>query len=116
MRQHFDLARGQLRVRRAGGPFPHGAFDRDDKLAAQRLRQFPRRLVVLRVEHHLRDAFAVAQVNEDDAAVVAPHVHPAGQTHLLPDVRRAQFPAMMCPFHRINPFRSCILRSCREHL
>ena len=32
--------------------------------------------VVLRVELYLRDAFAVAQIDEDNAAVVADGVHP----------------------------------------
>ena len=37
------------------------------------------RRVCLRVKHHLRDAFAVAQIDEEDAAVVANRVHPAEQ-------------------------------------
>jgi hypothetical protein len=45
------------------------------------------------VGQHLRDAVVVAQVDEQDAAVVAHPVHPPGQTHGLPTfevVRSAQ--------------------------
>ena len=35
----------------------------------------------IRVEHHLHDAGAVPQVDEDEAAVVAPAMNPAGQGH-----------------------------------
>ena len=38
------------------------------------------------LEHHLGDPLAVAQVDEDRAAVVAPVVHPAEEDDLLADV------------------------------
>jgi len=40
----------------------------------------------IRVEDDLDDALAVAQINEDDAAVVAASVHPPHQDHVLPRV------------------------------
>ena len=41
------------------------------------------------LEHDLRDAGAVAEVDEDHAAVVAPLAHPAAEHDLASDVRRA---------------------------
>jgi hypothetical protein len=54
---------------------------------------------VARIEDGLRAAFAVAQVDKQHAAEVAPRMHPTGQSHSLPRVWRAQFIAMMCSFH-----------------
>ena len=76
------------------------AGDADDAFAAQRgraLEQFLRQ--IRRVENRLRAAFAVADVNKDQAAQVAAGMDPAGQGDRLPDVRRAQFVAMMRAFH-----------------
>ena len=68
--------------------------------AAALLEQFLRQIG--RVEHGLRAAFAVADVNEDEAAEVAAGMDPAGQRDGLPDVRRAQFVAMMRAFHSLT--------------
>jgi hypothetical protein len=63
----------------------------------------------------LRAAFAVADINEDEAAEVAAGMDPAGQRDRLPDVSRAQFVAMVRAFHLIaefgfrNPKRARIL-------
>src|SRR5690606_10637879 len=38
------------------------------------------------VAHDLRQTFAVAQIDEDDAAVVAATMHPAKQSDSLPEV------------------------------
>ena len=46
------------------------------------------------VEHHLGNAAAVAQVEEDQVAVVAPPVHPAHHHHGLAGVGGAQFAAL----------------------
>ena len=76
------------------------AGDADDAFAAQRgglLEQLLRQ--VRRVKHRLGAPFAVADVDEDQAAQVAPGVDPAGESDGLPDVRRAQFVAMMRSFH-----------------
>jgi hypothetical protein len=56
---------------------------------------------IRRIENRLRAAFAVADVNEDEAAEVAAGMDPAGQRDGLPDVRRAQFVAMMRAFHSV---------------
>ena len=55
------------------------ALDLDDVLAARGLRKVPRLRGVARIENHLREAVAVAQVDENNAAVVADGLHPAAQ-------------------------------------
>ena len=42
----------------------------------------------LGMEHELHEPGAIAQVDEDQPAVVAPAVHPAGDAHGLADPRR----------------------------
>ena len=49
--------------------------------------------VAIGVEDELRDAFAVAQVDEDHAAQIAAAVHPAHQDGALAGVGGAQFAA-----------------------
>ncbi len=50
------------------------------------------------VKHHLRNSCAVAEVEEDQVAVVAAPVHPAHQHHLLARVGSAQRAAHVGPF------------------
>src|SRR5439155_7495336 len=81
-------------------PLPNPAGDCDDAFAAQR-----RRLVeslfrrIRRVEDRLCPPFAVADVDEDESAEIAAGMDPAGQSDGLPDLRRAQFVAMMRALH-----------------
>ena len=51
--------------------------------------------IFFRAKDHLREAFAIAQVDENDAAMIAPHMHPAGEFDLAADVGFTQFVAMM---------------------
>ena len=62
--------------------------DADDALQAHRLGGGERRRVGR--EHALRDAVVIAQVDEEQLAVVALAMHPAGKPDGLPDVLRAQ--------------------------
>ena len=80
---HLDLAGGQLRVLVAGRAAGHLADDLHAELVAQRVRIFL-------AEHHLDNTGTVAQVDEDDPAVVAPAGHPAGERHRRAGVRGAQ--------------------------
>ena len=94
-RGHLDLAGGQVRVlvaRRAAG---HLAGDLHAELVAQRVR-------VLLAEHHLDHAGGVAQVDEDDAAVVAPAGHPPGERHRRAGVARAQAAGVMGTDHGLR--------------
>src|SRR3970282_1869570 len=53
------------------------------------------RLGAVRVAHHLRQALAVAQVDEDHAAVVAPTVRQAAELPLLADERGRELGAIV---------------------
>ena len=72
---HLDLAGRQFRVLGAGRTAPDGPAHADDVFVAQALGFAEAGL--LRIEDDLCDAVAVAQVGKDQAAVVAPDVHPA---------------------------------------
>ena len=100
LRHHFDFAGGNFGIVRACRPLADLAGDADDAFAAQRrgaLEQFLRQ--IRRIENRLRAAFAVADINKNQSAEVAAGMDPAGQRDRLPDVRRAQFIAMMRAFH-----------------
>ncbi len=76
------LPEAQVRVGRGTRPRPHEPVHANDELAAQAL-GFLEHRGGIRIEHHLQQAFAVAQVDENHAAVVAPAMHPAGHRDLL---------------------------------
>ena len=80
-RVDLDLARRQRRVFRAHRPPHHLAGDTDDRLRLQMLQLFAQHRVFMRLELNLRDALAVAQVDENDAALVANGVDPAEEGH-----------------------------------
>ena len=77
------------------------AADADDPLAPQRSREVVRgaRAVAvaaeLRVEDELRDAFAIAQIDEDAAAVIAVARHPAEEDDVLAFVCGAELAAVV---------------------
>ncbi len=99
---HFDFAGGDFEVvgaRRAVADFPG---DANDAFTAERGGAVEQVLGQVRgIEDGLGAAFAVADVNEDEAAEVAAGMDPAGQSDCLPDVGRAQFVAVMRTFHEI---------------
>ena len=76
-REQLDLAAREVRVHRALGPLAHAALDGEHVLAAQPL-GLGEHLGLVRIEHDLQQPFAIAQVDEDHAAVIAAAVHPAG--------------------------------------
>ena len=82
MAQHLDLAAFQRIVGGARRACAHHAFDLNTKLVAHVLGDLKRRRAV-RVADDLHIAFAVAQIDENNAAMVAPAVHPAAQTDRL---------------------------------
>jgi hypothetical protein len=65
--------------------------DFNDKLAAHILGDIVSGFGDFRVEGDLDNAFPIAQVDENEAAVVAPPVDPARQLHPLPDMLFPQF-------------------------
>src|SRR5262249_24316463 len=60
---------------------------RDHVLGAKLLRQRVRLRRVLRVKDQLQEPAAVAQVDEDQPAMVAAAVHPAGDADAIADAR-----------------------------
>ena len=82
-RVDLDVAGRDVGVGVALGPDLDDALDGDAELGAQPVRLLEH---VGLAEHHLRDARGVAQIDEDDTAVVTPARHPSGQRHLLTGV------------------------------
>ena len=95
---HLDFAGRQLRIHRLGRSAAHRAADADDELGSQALGLGHQRLVVL-VEDDLRDAGAVADVDEQQPAEVAHAMHPAEQHDVRADV--------------VGPQRAAGVRACQ---
>ena len=92
--QDLDLARRELGIGLALGTLAHHAGDLDGPLGANGLGGVERRAAgVLGVEGDLGHAVAVAQVDEDETAVVAAAPHPTGEGDLLADMLGAQLVA-----------------------
>jgi hypothetical protein len=87
---HLDLAGRQVRVLVALLALDDRAADRDHVLGPQRLGGGER---VAGMEDQLHEAGAVAQVDEDEPAVVAAAVHPAGEPDVAARVAGAQVAA-----------------------
>ena len=87
-REQLDLAGRQFRVDSALGARAHLAVDAHHPLGAHGLGGLERGAVG--IGHDLRDAVVVAQIDEQQPAVVAHAVHPARQPHRLADVGTAQ--------------------------
>ena len=83
VREHFDFARGDVRINGAFGTPAHEAGHLQHEFVADLFRRCESRLAV-GIRHHLREALAVAQVDENHPAVVAAAVRPAGKRHRLP--------------------------------
>ena len=97
-RLNLDLARRHLGIDRVLVAQPHLAHRGDHVLRPHLLAlrvPFGNQVVI---QHHLRNAGAVAQIQKDQVAVVAAPVHPAHQHHLLARVGGAQLAAHVRPF------------------
>jgi hypothetical protein len=94
VREDLHLTGGQLGVDRTGGPAPHLSADAQDELVAHALGD-AERLRSIRVAYHLRQSLAVAQVDEDHAAMVAAPVCPSAQGDSAIDERGAQLSAIV---------------------
>jgi hypothetical protein len=98
VREHLDLAGAQRGVGRALGPRAHPAGDGNAVFVAQLLGG-RERLGAVRIGHDLQQALAVAQVDEDDAAVVAATMDPAGHGDRLVQVAAVDEAAVVGAFH-----------------
>ena len=105
MDQHLDLAGGQLGVFHSLRAFAHRSLQGQDVFAADAMGLPVGIGMGLRVEDDLNDAFAVAQIDEDDPAVVAAAMHPAHQDHFFSCVIRLEVPAVMGSFDFRNEVR-----------
>ena len=81
--QHLDLARLQVGVRRARRPHPHHPGDLEHELVAHALGHREHRGLV-GIEDDLQQPLAIAQIDENDAAMVAAAMRPAGHRDDLP--------------------------------
>ena len=95
-RDQFHFAGGDVLVHRVGNALLGRANHGDDVLVAQGLRFLMNGRIALLVEHHLGDAAAVANINKDQVAQVAPPVDPSHEYGLLAGVSRTQSAAHMC--------------------
>src|SRR4051812_10239967 len=100
---HLHLAGRQVGGGVALGPLAHLAVDADAPLAAQCMGMLGRRALA---EDDLHDAAGVPQVDEDDAAVVAPARDPPRQGDRRARVLAPQLTGLMRADHEGNLFRS----------
>ena len=94
--RQLDFPRGQIRIDHPFRAFFHRAGHADHILAFQLAGLAQRVAAHVRVEAHLRDPVAVAQIDEDESTVVTATVDPAVQSDPLARVFRAQFPTGVC--------------------
>jgi hypothetical protein len=90
--REFDGAGRELRILGARRAQAHRAGHVRHVFVAQCLGLLERARLQ-RIEHDLRDAVAVAQIDEDQAAVIAPPVDPAVELDRRPDVARSELAA-----------------------
>ena len=124
--RELDLARREVGVHVLGIAPGHGPAHADHILGPERVGALVRLGRVLGMEDELKDARAVAHVDEDQPAVVAPAVHPAGHPRLgvgavggqlaAPDVAVFVRPRRVLhssrPSRRISGITSAIGASC----
>ena len=80
--QHLNLAGGQALVDRFGRTGPHPAIHLQHRFAAQVFGHGEGFGAQIRIDRDLHRAAAVAQVDENHAAMVPAPVHPAAQAHV----------------------------------
>ena len=93
LRLQLDAARGQLRVDRATLTRDHLAGDGDDALQPKPVNRIERRRAG--GEHALRQPVMVAQIDEQQSAMVALAMHPAGQARGLAGIGGTERPTSM---------------------
>ncbi len=98
---HLDAPRVQARVDGLGGAGADDPLGLHDELRPQRMRDGVGGRLLVGVEDELHEAGLVAQVDEDEAAVVAAAGHPARQRDARALVAGAQVAAQVgAPAHR----------------
>jgi hypothetical protein len=92
---HFDFAGGDGRVDGVLGARIDHAFDSNNVFGAEKVGLGVDGRVAIRAEYDLRNAFAVAQVEEEHAAKVAAAVDPAHEDNLFAGVVGAEGSTVM---------------------
>src|SRR2546428_3032624 len=103
VRDDLDLAGREPRVLRSLRAGTHAAAHAEHPFVACLAQRRVSRGVVLRVRDDLRDAVAIAQVDERELAVVTPGVYPSSKRHWLTRVRGADLAAGMRRQHPLVP-------------
>ena len=106
MHQDLDSSGDQPGIGHPFRPQAHRAFDRNDVFAPKRMGPSVRRLVGLRIEHHLGDAFAVPQIDEDEPPVISSPIHPSHEPHPGPHVPGSKAVAIV----RLDPIPQAVQR------
>ena len=75
-----------MAIGHAFGPGAHPAFDGQDELGAQHMGAFQGRFAALGAKDDLGQAAPVAQIDKDQAAVVAAELGPAHQANFAADI------------------------------
>ena len=96
----LDRAGLELEVLLAGKPVGDDPLDPDHVLITEVARSGLQLGAGVGLEDHLGDPVAVAQVDEDEAAEIAPGVHPAVEHNGMPDMILRQFSAGVSPFQQ----------------
>ena len=96
VRNQLDVSGLHVRVRQPRGALAQLAGDCHHVLRPRRLRFGVGLGRPLLVEHHLRYAGAVAQIEKDEIAVIAAAVHPPHQSYGFAGVHAAQGTTSMC--------------------
>jgi hypothetical protein len=98
---HLDAPGLEARVDRLRGAGPDDALGLDDELGPQRVGDLVRDPVLVGIDDELHEAGLIAQVDEDQAAVVAAPGHPARERHPGTFVAGAQVASeVRAPAHR----------------
>ena len=91
----FDFARFQIWVLEPFAAHTNAPAHGDHELRSQRLRSAVKVRVVFGIKNDLADPVAIAQIDEDQLAMIAPAIDPAHQQNVLSLVRSSQGAACM---------------------
>ena len=94
MAENFNFAAGDIGVSRSCRPSAHLACDLQAVFIADRFSDFEHFRAV-RIADNLGQTLAVAQIDKNNAAVVAPAMRPAAKSDFLADRLGIELPAVM---------------------
>ena len=100
----FNFARRHIAINESFGPREHFAFDLNDVFVMERLDELKELWIAVGdVKDRLRLAVTVANIDKENAAMIARGIDPSAQRNRFSDVRRAQFAACFSSKHRYFP-------------